>query len=67
MILNNEVSRVIIAHPDRLVRFGLEILKEVSKVHNYEIVALNKEDKTSEELVEDLISSANGEERDERP
>ena len=57
MILNNEVSKVVIAYPDRLVRFGFEILEEVCKAHNCEIVVLNKEDKTSEqELIEDLIS-----------
>jgi len=57
MILNNEVSKVIIAYPDRLVRFGFEIIEEVCKAHNCEIVVLNKEDKTPEqELIEDLIS-----------
>ncbi|QXJ32328.1 IS607 family transposase [Saccharolobus shibatae] len=57
MILNNEVSKIIIAYPDRLVRFGFEILEEVCKAHNCEIVVLNNEDKTPEqELIEDLIS-----------
>ncbi|WP_390530811.1 IS607 family transposase [Sulfurisphaera ohwakuensis] len=57
MILNNEVSKVVIAYPDRLVRFGFEILEEVCKAHNCEIVVLNKEDKTPEqELIEDLVS-----------
>jgi len=57
MILNNEVSKVVIAYPDRLVRFGFEILEEVCKAHNCELVVLNNEDKTPEqELVEDLIS-----------
>ena len=57
MILNNEVSKVIIAYPDRLVRFGFEIVEEVCKAHNCELVVLNKEDKTPEqELIEDLIS-----------
>ncbi|QPG50100.1 IS607 family transposase [Saccharolobus solfataricus] len=57
MILNNEVSRVITAYPDRLVRFGFEILEEVCKAHNCEIVVLNQEDKTpEEELVEDLAT-----------
>ncbi|BFI77031.1 IS607 family transposase [Sulfurisphaera ohwakuensis] len=57
MILNNEVSKVVIAYPDRLVRFGFEILEEVCKAHNCEIVVLNKEDKTPEqELIEDLTS-----------
>ena len=57
MILNNEVSKVVIAYPDRLVRFGFEILEEACKAHNCELVVLNKEDKTPEqELIEDLIS-----------
>ncbi|ADX86347.1 IS607 family transposase [Saccharolobus islandicus] len=57
MILNNEVSKVVIAYPDRLVRFGFEIIEEVCKAHNCEIVVLNREDKTPEqELIEDLIS-----------
>ncbi|AAK43270.1 IS607 family transposase [Saccharolobus solfataricus] len=55
MILNNEVSRVVVAYPDRLVRFGFEILEETCKAHNCEIVVLNQEDK-EEELVEDLMS-----------
>jgi excisionase family DNA binding protein len=55
MILNNEVSKVIIAYPDRLVRFGFEIIEQVCKAHNCELVVLNKEDKTPEqELIEDL-------------
>ena len=57
MILNNEVSKVVVDYPDRLVRFGFEILEEVCKAHNCELVVLNNEDKTSEqELIEDLIS-----------
>ena len=44
-------------NPDRLVRFGFEIIEEVCKTHNCELVVLNKEDKTPEkELIEDLIS-----------
>ncbi|AWR93519.1 IS607 family transposase [Acidianus brierleyi] len=57
MILNNEVSKIVIAYPDRLVMFGFEIIEEVCKAHNCELVVLNKEDKTPEqELIEDLIS-----------
>jgi Predicted site-specific integrase-resolvase len=57
MILNNEVSKIVIAYPDRLVRFSFEIIEEVCKAHNCELVVLNKEDKTPEqELIEDLTS-----------
>jgi predicted site-specific integrase-resolvase len=57
MILNNEVSKIVVAYPDRLIRFGFEIIEEACKAHNCEIVVLNREDKTLEkELIEDLIS-----------
>jgi predicted site-specific integrase-resolvase len=57
MILNNEVSKIVIAYPDRLVRFGFEIIEDVCKAHNCELVVLNKEDKTPEqELIKDLTS-----------
>ena len=58
MILNNEVSKVVVAYPDRLVRFGFEIIEEACKEHNCELAALNREDETPErELIEDLIST----------
>jgi len=47
MILNNEVSKAI-AYPDRPVRFGFEMVEEVCKAHNCELVVLNGEDKTPE-------------------
>jgi len=57
MILNNEVSKVVVAYPDRLVRFGFEVLEEVCKAHNCELAVLNNEGETPErELIEDLIS-----------
>jgi len=57
MILNNEVSKVVIAYPGRLVRFGFEIVEEVCKAHDCELAVLNREDETPErELIEDLIS-----------
>jgi excisionase family DNA binding protein len=56
MILNNEVSKVV-AYPDSLVRFNFEIIEEVCKAHNCEIVVLDDEDKTPEqEIIEDLVS-----------
>ncbi|MGC9135114.1 IS607 family transposase, partial [Caldisphaera sp.] len=57
MTLNNEVLKVVVAYPDRLVRFNFEIIEEVCKAHNCEIVVLDNEDKTPEqEIVEDLVS-----------
>jgi len=46
-ILNNEVSKAV-AYPDRPVRFGFEMVEEVCKAHDCELVVLNGEDKTPE-------------------
>ncbi len=57
MIINREVSKVIIAYPDRLTRFGFKTLEELFKGYGCEIVVINKEEKTpQEELIEDLIT-----------
>lgn len=44
----NEVSKIVIARPEGLIRFGLEIVEEICKAHNREIVVVNKDDKTQE-------------------
>jgi len=57
MVMNREVSKVIIAYPDRLTRFGFKILEEFFKSYGTEIVVINKEEKSpQEELIEDLIT-----------
>ena len=57
MVMNKEVSRVIVAYPDRLTRFGFKILEEFFKSYGTEIVVINKRAKTlQEELIEDLIT-----------
>jgi len=57
MVMNGEVSKVIIAYPDRLTRFGFKILEEFFKNYGTEIVVINHEEKSpQEELVEDLIT-----------
>ena len=57
MVMNKEVSKVVVAYPDRLTRFGFKILEEFLKSYGTEIVVINREEKTpQEELVEDLIT-----------
>ncbi len=57
MVIDREVSKVIIAYPDRLTRFGFKILEEFFKSYGAEIVVINEEEKTpQEELIEDLIT-----------
>ena len=57
MVMNKEVSKVIIAYPDRLTRFGFKTLEDFFKSYGTEIVVTNRKDKTpQEELIEDLIT-----------
>jgi len=57
MVVNREVSKVIITYPDRLTRFGFKTLEELFKSYGVEIVVINRREKTRrEELIEDLIT-----------
>ena len=57
MVMNREVSKVIVAYPDRLTRFGFKTLKEFFKSYETEIVVINREEKNSTGRTwEDLIT-----------
>jgi len=57
MVMNKEVSKVIIAYPDRLTRFGFKTLQQFFQSYDTEIIVINQEEKEPrEELVEDLIT-----------
>jgi len=56
MVINKEVSKVIIAYPDRLARFGFKTLESFFKSYGMEIVINHEEKSLQEELVEDLIT-----------
>jgi len=57
MVMNKEVSKVVVAYPDRLTRFGFRILQEFFRSYGTEIVVVKHEEKSpQEELVEDLIT-----------
>ena len=51
------VERVVIAHKDRLVRFGFEWFERYMKINNCEILILNQESLSPEqEMVQDLMT-----------
>ncbi len=57
MVVNREVSKVIVAYQDRLALFGFKTLQQFFQSYGTEIVVINQEEKTPrEELVEDLIA-----------
>lgn len=58
LIVNKQISKVIISHKDRLTRFGFGYLESMFKKFDTEIDIINLEDDKSfqEELSEDLIA-----------
>lgn len=52
-----EVSKIVIAHKDRLARFGFDFLSEFASWYGCEIVVANQESLSpQQEMVEDLMS-----------
>ena len=56
-IVSGEVERVVLAHQDRLVRFGYKLLAHLCQTHQTELVVMNTTTLSPEqELVQDLMS-----------
>ena len=56
-ILNKDVRRVVVAYPDRLVRFGFELVKWLCEYAGCELVVLHDTKLSPEqELVQDMLS-----------
>jgi putative resolvase len=56
-IENGEIEKVVIAHKDRLARFGFDLIEHVAQRHGCEIVIANAESLSpQQELVEDLLT-----------
>lgn len=57
MVERGEVAKIIVAHKDRLVRFGFEWFERFCKNHGTEIIVMNQESLSpQEEMVQDLLS-----------
>jgi putative resolvase len=57
LAVERKISRIVVAYPDRLTRFGFKTIEELLKPFGVEVVVLNHEDKDPrEELVEDLVT-----------
>lgn len=56
-IVAGEVKQVVIAHQDRLARFGFALLRHLCETHKTELLVMNTEALSPEqELVQDLMS-----------
>jgi predicted site-specific integrase-resolvase len=56
-IVSGEVKTLIVAHKDRLARFGFPLIKHLCETHDCELIALNHETLSPEqEMVEDVLA-----------
>jgi len=56
-IQRGEIERVLIAHKDRLVRFGFDLLDHLARENGCEIIVVNQESLSPEqEMVDDLLA-----------
>ena len=56
-IQNGEVSKLLIAHKDRLVRFGFEYFEHLAVTNGCELIVVNQESLSpQQEMVEDLMA-----------
>lgn len=56
MILQDEVSKVVVLYKDRLVRFGFELIKNICEFKSVDLEVIDNMEKSEEqEVVEDLI------------
>ena len=58
MVMDKEVSKVIVTYPDRLTRFGFKTLQQFFQSYGTEIIVINQQEEKEprEELIEDLIT-----------
>jgi putative resolvase len=56
-IMNGRISRLVLTHKDRLLRFGAELVFSLCAVKNIEVVIINQGDEPSfeEELAKDVL------------
>ena len=54
---HGEVSKILVAHKDRLMRFGFDLFEHIAQEAGCEIVVVNQESLSpQQEMVEDLMS-----------
>ncbi len=57
VIIDGQVERIVLAHQDRLARFGYQLLVHLCRTHHCELLVMNSEELSPEqELVQDLLT-----------
>lgn len=61
LVGRREIKTLILAHPDRLTRFGFDWFEHYANTHGCEILVLNQERLSPEhEMVQDLMTIVHG-------
>ena len=56
-VIHGRVERLIVAHRDRLCRFGFEMIEHLCRTHDCDLVVMNQESLSPEpEMVQDMLS-----------
>ncbi|MDR3185848.1 MAG: IS607 family transposase [Christensenellaceae bacterium] len=56
-IINGDIGTLIVAHKDRLARFGFELVESICKIYGCELIAANAETLSPQsEMLDDLMS-----------
>jgi len=56
-IINGDIGTLVVAHKDRLARFGFELIENLCQQYGCELVVMNQESLSpQQEMVEDLMS-----------
>jgi predicted site-specific integrase-resolvase len=56
-VQNGTVQQIVVASKDRLCRFGYELIEQICRLHDTELLVLDQTDKTKEqEFTDDLLS-----------
>lgn len=62
LILDKKISRLVLTHKDRLLRFGAELIFALCEMKHIEVIMINKGDEVSfeEELAQDVLEIITG-------
>ena len=56
-VVHGRVERLVVAHRDRLCRFGFEMIEHLCQTHDCDLVVMNQESLSPEqEMVQDMLS-----------
>src|SRR5207253_11321239 len=60
-IIDGQVARVVLAHQDRLARFGYKLLVHLCRTYQCQLLVMNSEELSpKQELVQDLLTITHG-------